>query len=111
MRRLALILPLVFGFGQRPAPVASGDLNGDGRQEQVYLQQVRPYRPGNYDDGIMPQPKVSSLSFSDPRIVVHAMVSIPSPCSGMWTGTVRTTSWWRNSRITTYLRQGVLIAD
>lgn len=68
MRWLTLILPLVLGFGQRPAPVASGDLNGDGRQEQVYLQQVRPSVPGSYDDGIMPQPKVSTLSFSDPRM-------------------------------------------
>jgi hypothetical protein len=87
MRWLALILLLVLGFGQRPAPVAPSDLNGDGMQEQVYMQQVRPSVPGSYDEGIMPQPKVCTLSFSDLRNVVHAMVGIPSTCSGIWTGT------------------------
>jgi hypothetical protein len=81
MLRLALILPPMFGFRQRPATVAPSDLNSDGRQEQVYLRQVRPSVPGSYDEGIMPQPKVSTLSFSGTRNVVHAMARIPSPCS------------------------------
>lgn len=39
MRLFVLILPLQ--FGQRSAPVAAGDLNGDGRQERVYVEVMR----------------------------------------------------------------------
>lgn len=45
LRSLVLLFPMVLGIGQRPAPVASGDLNGDGKPEQAFLKEVIPIAP------------------------------------------------------------------